>query len=221
MKVVIINTSERTGGAAVAAGRLAKALFRNGVSVNMLVREKQSADSDVVSVNTNAIIRFANLFRFYWERLVIFLFNHLNRKDLFCVSIANVGKDISRHPLVSNADIIHLHWVNQGFLSMQDIRKLVESGNRLSGLCMICGLVPVFVIMLRNVRNIKRNVVLVFFFIQKVVKIFQLMFLRRRSKYIIKQIFLLLVAVIGWLIVRDKVDYFMVNLYCLFLIRWI
>lgn len=128
MKVVIINTSERRGGAAVAAGRLAKALFRNGVSVNMLVREKQSADSNVVSVNTNAIVRFANLFRFYWERLVIFLFNHLNRKDLFCVSIANVGKDISRHPLVSNADIIHLHWVNQGFLSMQDIRKLVESG---------------------------------------------------------------------------------------------
>lgn len=128
MKVVIINTYERIGGAAVAAGRLVKALNRKNISVSMLVRDKQSVDDNVVSVSTNAVIRITNLFRFYWERFIIFLFNHLNRRNLFSVSIANVGQDISRHPSVINADIIHLHWINQGFLSLQDIRKLFELG---------------------------------------------------------------------------------------------
>lgn len=128
MKVVIINTYERIGGAAVAAGRLVKALHRKNISVSMLVQDKQSVDDNVVSVSTNAVIRITNLFRFYSERFIIFLFNHLNRRNLFSVSIANVGQDISRHPSVINADIIHLHWINQGFLSLQDIRKLIELG---------------------------------------------------------------------------------------------
>ena len=37
MKIVILNTSERTGGAAVAAGRLGKALERVGILVEKLV----------------------------------------------------------------------------------------------------------------------------------------------------------------------------------------
>ena len=63
MKIVILNTSERTGGAAVAAGRLGKALERVGIQVEKLVRDDT----------------WLNRFRFYWERLIIFLCNHLNR----------------------------------------------------------------------------------------------------------------------------------------------
>ena len=37
MKVLIINTSERTGGAAIAANRLMEALKKNGVKAMMLV----------------------------------------------------------------------------------------------------------------------------------------------------------------------------------------
>ncbi len=110
MKIVILNTSERTGGAAVAAGRLSKALKRAGIQVDKLVREDT----------------WLNRFRFYWERLIIFLCNHLNRKNLFAVSIANTGTDLSGHPLVKGADIIHLHWINQGFLSLRDIEELVK-----------------------------------------------------------------------------------------------
>ena len=83
-----------------------------GVQVDLLVREDT----------------WLNRFRFYWERLVIFLCNHLNRKNLFTVSIANTGVDVSNHPLVREADIIHLHWINQGFLSLKDIKALVQLG---------------------------------------------------------------------------------------------
>lgn len=112
MKIVIINTSERTGGAAVAAGRLGKALEQAGIQVDKLVRKDT----------------WLNRFRFYWERLIIFLCNHLNRKNLFAVSIANTGMDLSGHPSVKEADIIHLHWINQGFLSVSNLGKLINSG---------------------------------------------------------------------------------------------
>ena len=42
MRVLIVNTSERTGGAAVAANRLMKALNNNGVKAKMLVRDKET-----------------------------------------------------------------------------------------------------------------------------------------------------------------------------------
>ena len=42
MRVLIVNTSEKTGGAAVAANRLMEALNNNGVKAKMLVGEKQT-----------------------------------------------------------------------------------------------------------------------------------------------------------------------------------
>ena len=39
MRVLIVNTSERTGGAAVAANRLMEALNNHGVKARMLVRD--------------------------------------------------------------------------------------------------------------------------------------------------------------------------------------
>ena len=94
----------------------------------MLVRDKQSADERITSVNQSLWQRRLNFWRFAWERLVIFLSNKLDRKQLFRVSIANTGVDIARHPLVREADVIHLHWVNQGFLSLGSIRQLIATG---------------------------------------------------------------------------------------------
>ncbi|MDD7632469.1 MAG: glycosyltransferase family 4 protein [Parabacteroides sp.] len=128
MKVVILNTSEHTGGAAVAANRLLKALRKQSVEAHMLVRDKSSQDPDVATVNRTWLQQKANLLRFLWERLVIFLCNHFSRTTLFQVSIANTGTDLSQHPLVQAADVIHLHWINQGFLSLHDLQKLVSLG---------------------------------------------------------------------------------------------
>ena len=42
MNILILNTSELTGGAAVAANRLAKALGKSGVEVSMIGRRGMS-----------------------------------------------------------------------------------------------------------------------------------------------------------------------------------
>lgn len=50
MRVLIVNTSEKTGGAAVAASRLKDALNHNGIKAKMLVRDKLTDDITVVSL---------------------------------------------------------------------------------------------------------------------------------------------------------------------------
>ena len=128
MKVLILCTSENTGGAAVAAKRLMYALHSIGVEAKMLVRDKQTDDPHVYSVNTSWLITKLNFLRFVAERLLIFLCNKFSKENLFRTSIANTGNDLSRHPLVQEADVIHLHWINQGLLSIADIRGLIRSG---------------------------------------------------------------------------------------------
>lgn len=128
MKVLLINTAERKGGAAVACRRLKEALAGIGVQVAMLVRDKQTEDPDVHVVAGGRLVRFSNFLRFAWERFVIWVINGFSRKQLFAVSAANTGRDISRSPEVREADVFHIHWVNQGFLSLKDIRRLVKTG---------------------------------------------------------------------------------------------
>lgn len=128
MKIVLLNTAERTGGAAVAANRLMHALLKSGAEVTMLVRDRKTDDPHVVALNDSSWKKRFNLFRFIWERFIIFLCNRLNRKNLFQVSVANTGSDVSNHPSIQEADVIHLHWINQGFLSLNDIKKLIQTG---------------------------------------------------------------------------------------------
>ena len=129
MNILILNTSERTGGAAVAANRLCVALNKQpNVQAKMLVRDLAENDSMAATINTSWWKKKLNFFRFVWERAVIFLLSGFDRKNLFSVSIANTGTDLSRHPLVKEADVIHLHWINQGFLSVSDIKKLIAIG---------------------------------------------------------------------------------------------
>ena len=124
MRVLIVNTSERSGGAAVAAGRLMEALNNNGVKAKMLVRDKQTDTITVAGLGNGA---FAQR-HFLAERLAILTRLHFKRKHLFDIDIANSGFDITQLREFREADIIHLHWVNQGMLSLSGIRKILASG---------------------------------------------------------------------------------------------
>ncbi len=124
MRVLIVNTSERTGGAAIAANRLMEALKNNGVKAKMLVRDKQTDRMTVSAIPSSLLLPL----KFIWERLCIFVANGFRKRNLFQVDIANTGTDITRLYEFEQADVIHLHWINQGFLSMDDLGKIIHSG---------------------------------------------------------------------------------------------
>lgn len=124
MKVLLVSTSESMGGAAVAARRLTEALRHDGVEATLMVLHRTSDSPHVVSIGR----RWQQRMRFLWERLVIAFGNGFHRRNLFAVSIANTGFDITRTRAFREADIIHLHWINQGMLSLRNLQKIFQSG---------------------------------------------------------------------------------------------
>ena len=124
MRILIVSTSEKTGGAAVAANRLMAALNNNGEKAKMLVRDKQTENISVVALPQG----WRQQWYFLWERWCIFWRMHFSRKHLFEVDIANAGSDITRLREFKEADVIHLHWVNQGMLSLNSIQRILKSG---------------------------------------------------------------------------------------------
>lgn len=124
MRVLIINTAERIGGAAVAASRLMEALKNNGIKTKMLVRDKQTDQISVVELKRS----WKLVWKLLWERIVIWQANHFKKNNLFSVDIANTGTDITHLPEFKQADIIHLHYINQGMLSLKNLKQIFASG---------------------------------------------------------------------------------------------
>lgn len=124
MKILLVNTSEWNGGAAVAANRLLHGLLKQSIEATMLVCDKQSEETHVLRLQG----KFRYKMNFVLERAIIFLTNSFSRKQLFKVSIANTGFDITQLHAFKEADIIHLHWVNQGMLSLKNLEAIKQSG---------------------------------------------------------------------------------------------
>jgi len=129
MKVLFVNTSDHTGGAAIAALRLLRALRRQGIDATLLCR-----DSTLTGKEEHIIQLRPTLWRkakFILERLEIFVRNGFTRKGLFSIDTARCGNDITKLPAFKEADVIHLHWTNQAMLSLSDLRRILHSGKRI------------------------------------------------------------------------------------------
>lgn len=113
MRVLLVNTSENTGGAAVACQRLRKALMQNGVEVRMLTAPRRRG------FLCKAI-----------ERFMMLPFVQFSWKKAWTVDVNWLGTDITCHEDFKWADVIHLHWVNQGMMSVAQIGKVAASGKR-------------------------------------------------------------------------------------------
>lgn len=122
-KVLLVSTSERCGGGAIAARRLMDALRKQGVQAAMMVRDKQTSDGHVH--------RVGNLMPKFLERLAVLPRCGMNRKRMWQADVANVGIDITRTRQFREADVIHLHWVNQGMLSLGCLQRIMQSGKRI------------------------------------------------------------------------------------------
>jgi glycosyltransferase involved in cell wall biosynthesis len=122
MKVLLISKYEKTGGAAIACHRLVKALYKAEVPVRMLVQESSPVPAPfVLSTSNTKLKKLINFYRFVYERLT-FLRQERSRQVRFMFSPANTGEDISNHPALKDSEIIHLHWLNHGFLSIKSLK---------------------------------------------------------------------------------------------------
>jgi len=125
MKITLLNTYDSIGGAAIACKRLHHALTRYGEQSTMLVQGKKSTEKSIVEVGKNILGDKSALFRFALEKLFFYPFEK-SRDSRFSFSLSNTGINLSGNASINQSDIIHLHWINQGFLSLKGIRKLFQ-----------------------------------------------------------------------------------------------
>ena len=125
MKITILSTFDNLGGAAIAASRLNEALNNNGLSSNMLVQDKEGNLTNIESIAQNWFQKKLAFLRFAFDRYQ-FAFYEKNRDVRFIFSQAEIGVDVHNHYLIQQSDIIHLHWINFGFLSINSLEKLFK-----------------------------------------------------------------------------------------------
>jgi len=124
MRILILSTFDTLGGAAIAGMRLHKALLKSGQQSIMLVQKKKSNEKNVTEISSNWIQRKISFFRFAIDRFQFFFYEK-NSAVRFLFSQATIGIDISRNQYVNEADIIHIHWINFGFLSISSLEKII------------------------------------------------------------------------------------------------
>lgn len=123
LKVVHLNTYDGNGGAGRACLRLSKSLRAEGIDSNLLVYYKFGSDPEIVNLSDKPISKLAAIFRIFAERYLAKAFTKALKTPF---SLQWFGKSLLRNSLLKDADIIHIHWVNHGFLTPKMLAKLDE-----------------------------------------------------------------------------------------------
>lgn len=125
MNILHINYSDRTGGAAIAANRHNEAMNRAGLSSKLLVVKKDyKQNSNIVAIRNNKKRLFI------YTQLLNLLHNWFTKTygTFATFSFTFWGFSLCKHPLVKNADIIYLHWVNSSMVSIKEIERILMLG---------------------------------------------------------------------------------------------
>jgi len=128
MKVTLINTSDAGGGAPAACLRLLKALRSQNMDARLLVQHKQTDEDGVEGIVKGFWSSLKAQFNFLCERLPFIFFQEKDKSVRFAFSTANAGVSIKNNPLIQEADILHIHWTNSGFLSITGLKELMDTG---------------------------------------------------------------------------------------------
>lgn len=115
MRILHVNTSASAGGAAIAAQRIIQAEQNVGLEATLFARKGKEGNK-------------RGQLGFMMERLEVWCCEGFHMHNLWAIDPATHGLDITHLPEFKTADIIHLHWINQGMLSLKGLKKLRLSG---------------------------------------------------------------------------------------------
>ncbi len=123
MKVLIVSTRDCVGGAAIAAFRLFKGLQQIGVDASMLVLSKTSDEPKVIAPSRTKEIALSKLYPGINNPVLDLMYGKSWRKTF---STAITPHDISKKIEEINPDIVNLHWVTDGFLRIESLKKIKQ-----------------------------------------------------------------------------------------------
>lgn len=120
MKILHLNTYGNIGGAAKSVFRLHRALLDQDINSIVLVQSQKPKDSTVVGPSLQNTV--LNKFRPRADRLLTKI-NGYTPSRLFSPSLIRSANNLSIIEDI-NPDIVHLHWVNGGMISVEDLSKI-------------------------------------------------------------------------------------------------
>lgn len=121
LNVVHLSTSDIDGGAAIAALRIHRAQLKSGIKSKFLVQSKHTNDSSVICLVQTPFDKLKRYIRVFLDKLT-FKTLSITERDRF--TFPNLGVNIANNDIVKEADIINLHWINEGFISLKSISLL-------------------------------------------------------------------------------------------------
>lgn len=130
MKVTILTTALSGGGAAVAAKRHYESLMAMGVDVRMIaLKGDTERDPHIEVLSYRPALRYRGHVARLIERAEIAMRLLPSRlRHLWRFSSAHCGMGLTHHPWVREANVIHLHWINHGLLSLSAIEDILSLG---------------------------------------------------------------------------------------------
>ena len=128
MKVLYINTSDSHGGAARAAVRIMYGVNQHREETQMLVKDKCSASTDVVALQEfvpncklySALDWVSSKIKNKWQHLLWRPYRK-TKENVFMSDTRSTRLHGALQRL--DYDILHLHWINQRFIKLQDLPK--------------------------------------------------------------------------------------------------
>ena len=122
MKILLINTSDLNGGAAIAASRLNRGLQQIGTESQMLVQTKVGDDRSVVGASSKIQRGLANM-RPTLDTLPLNFYRQRDRTP-YNYSLQWLPNKVLPQINQINPDVINLHWICGGYLPIETIAKL-------------------------------------------------------------------------------------------------
>ncbi len=127
MKVLMLNTFDETGGAARAAVRLLRGATELGVDMRMLVQFKTGHDDRIIC-NRNRLLKLVRRAKLFLGLLPVRSYPNQPENNF---SPALMPDRPPGELAEIDPDIIHLHWLGAGFLSVETIGRLGRLGKPL------------------------------------------------------------------------------------------
>lgn len=124
----MISTFHHQGGAAIAANRLLETLRKTQDVQYITKSSRNHSPIASYSYEDDSFLGKLKSFFFLAYEKFFFLFSEKDASVRFAFSTAPIGFDVTKNSAFINADIIHLHWTNQGFISLSGLDKIVKSG---------------------------------------------------------------------------------------------
>jgi glycosyltransferase involved in cell wall biosynthesis len=121
LKILHLSAANAYSGAGIACLNLHNELLRQGIDSKVLFLKNNGYQAEGIFYFDNTLLnKIIQKFLTFFDRGILFMY--VKRKaQLFSANI--FGINLWSHTLIKDADVIHLHWINHGFISNNSLLK--------------------------------------------------------------------------------------------------